>query len=160
MTTDAESRVPGMDSVHDATLAILAAVPRLPTRLVVRAGELAIELVWENQPTPATRIPAGAQEPAAEPPAPAAEGWGGDGICVRAPLVGVFYRAPEPGARPFVAEGDNVSRGQQVGIVEAMKMMVPVEADRAGRVVAVLKENAEPVAYDEPLFALEPASAA
>ena len=53
---------------------------------------------------------------------------------IHAPTVGVFYRAPEPGAPPFVTEGDVVSPGQQVGIVEAMKLMIPVESDRYGRV--------------------------
>ena len=75
---------------------------------------------------------------------------------VRAPSVGVFYRAPEPGAPPFVGEGDTVRPGQQVAIVEAMKLMLPVEADRAGRVVEVLKRDGEPVEYGEVLFVLAP----
>ncbi|WP_343044371.1 acetyl-CoA carboxylase biotin carboxyl carrier protein, partial [Micromonospora maritima] len=75
---------------------------------------------------------------------------------VRAPTVGVFYRAPEPGAKPFVAEGDIVQPGQQVGIVEAMKLMIPVHADAHGTVVEVLRADGAPVEYDEPLLALSP----
>jgi len=78
---------------------------------------------------------------------------------VIAPTVGVFYRAPSPGAAPFVEEGDTVAAGTQVGIVEAMKLMVPVEADRAGRVSKVLKSDGDPVEYGEPLIRLAPVGA-
>ena len=76
---------------------------------------------------------------------------------VRAPIVGTFYRAPEPGARPFVAVGDLVRPGQPVAIVEAMKLMNEVIADRAGRVAAILVEDGQPVEYDQPLVELDPA---
>jgi acetyl-CoA carboxylase biotin carboxyl carrier protein len=66
----------------------------------------------------------------------------------------MFYRCPEPGADPFVREGDVVTTGQQIAIIEAMKLMLPVEAERAGRIVEVLKGDGEPVEYGEPLFAL------
>jgi acetyl-CoA carboxylase biotin carboxyl carrier protein len=75
-------------------------------------------------------------------------------IC--APSVGTFYRAPEPGAKLFVADGDLVRPGQQVAIVEAMKLMLPVDADEAGRVRRVLKQDGEPVEYGEPLIELIP----
>jgi acetyl-CoA carboxylase biotin carboxyl carrier protein len=74
-------------------------------------------------------------------------------------MVGVFYHAREPGAEPFVTVGSVVAAGQQVGIVEAMKLMIPVEASRGGRVTAILKANGEPVEYDEPLFAVQPEAA-
>jgi acetyl-CoA carboxylase biotin carboxyl carrier protein len=70
------------------------------------------------------------------------------------PAVGVFYHAREPGAEPFVSVGAAAEQGQQVGIVEAMKLMIPVEADRGGIVIDVLKANGAAVEYDEPLFAL------
>jgi len=75
---------------------------------------------------------------------------------ITAPAVGVFYAAPEPGAAPFVRAGDVVIVGQQVAIVETMKLMIPVEADRVGRVAEVLKQNGEAVEYAEPLFTLAP----
>jgi len=75
-----------------------------------------------------------------------------DLVC--SPTVGTFYRSPEPGAPPFVAEGDPVQSGQQLAIVEAMKMMLPVEAARDGRVTRILKTDGEPVEYGEPLMEL------
>jgi acetyl-CoA carboxylase biotin carboxyl carrier protein len=74
---------------------------------------------------------------------------------VCAPLVGTFYRAREPGARPFVEVGDEVRPGQQVAVVEAMKLMNCVQADVAGRVVAILVADAEPVEYGQQLLHLE-----
>ncbi|WP_018219504.1 acetyl-CoA carboxylase biotin carboxyl carrier protein [Salinispora pacifica] len=75
---------------------------------------------------------------------------------VRSPIVGTFYRAPEPGAAPFVAVGDRVHPGQVVGIVEAMKLMNEVTADRAGRIAEVLVDDGQPVEYDQPLLAVDP----
>jgi acetyl-CoA carboxylase biotin carboxyl carrier protein len=72
------------------------------------------------------------------------------------PSVGMFYRASEPGAAPFVAEGDTVRAGQQVAIVEAMKLMIPIEADRPGRIVRVLVEDATAIEHGQPLFVLAP----
>jgi acetyl-CoA carboxylase biotin carboxyl carrier protein len=72
--------------------------------------------------------------------------------------VGTFYRAPEPGAAPFVAEGDTVRPGQQVAIIEAMKLMIPVEAERAGEVVEFLVADRAPVEYGQPLMLLREAS--
>ncbi|WP_372440701.1 acetyl-CoA carboxylase biotin carboxyl carrier protein [Nocardia acididurans] len=69
-----------------------------------------------------------------------------------AATVGVFYRAPEPGAKPFVDEGDAVTPGRQVAIVEAMKMMIPVEAERAGLVAEFLVPDATSVEYGQPLI--------
>ncbi|WP_052914431.1 acetyl-CoA carboxylase biotin carboxyl carrier protein [Protofrankia coriariae] len=66
--------------------------------------------------------------------------------------MGVFYRAPEPGAKPFVAEGDLITRGQQVAIIEAMKLMIPVEADASGRVLEILVADGTPVEHGQPLL--------
>jgi acetyl-CoA carboxylase biotin carboxyl carrier protein len=75
---------------------------------------------------------------------------------VTAPLVGTFYRAGEPGARPFVEVGDVIQAGQQIAIVEAMKLMNAVESDQAGRVAEILVADAESVEYAQPLILLEP----
>ena len=71
-------------------------------------------------------------------------------------MVGTFYRAPAPGESPFVEEGDVVVVGQTLCILEAMKLMNEVKADREGRVRKILVENAEPVQYGDVLFELEP----
>ncbi len=75
--------------------------------------------------------------------------------CVPSPMVGTAYLAPEPGAAPFVEVGDQVSAGQTILIVEAMKHMNEVAAPRAGRVVEVLVEDGQPVEYGQPLMIIE-----
>jgi acetyl-CoA carboxylase biotin carboxyl carrier protein len=70
-------------------------------------------------------------------------------------MVGTFYRAPSPGAPPFVEEGDAVAVGQTLCILEAMKLMNEVKADREGIVRRIFPDNAQPVEYGEPLFELE-----
>jgi acetyl-CoA carboxylase biotin carboxyl carrier protein len=77
-------------------------------------------------------------------------------LTIESPMVGTFYRAPSPGAQPFVREGDRVKKGQVVCIVEAMKLMNEIESKVAGRVMKVLVENAQPVEYGQPLFLVEP----
>lgn len=78
-----------------------------------------------------------------------------EGHVVTAPMVGTFYRAPSPGAKPFVEVGQRVSVGDTLCIIEAMKMLNEIEADRAGVVRAILKENGQPVEYGEALFVIE-----
>lgn len=73
----------------------------------------------------------------------------------KSPMVGTFYRASSPEASPFVKEGDTVSTGQTLCIIEAMKTMNQIEADRAGTVRKVLVNNAHPVEFGQPLFVIE-----
>ncbi|MER7013310.1 biotin/lipoyl-containing protein [Saccharopolyspora sp. NPDC000359] len=134
---------------------MLAGLPDSPTALRVRFGDVAVEAEWATtRSTGVAPAPAPAASAAAlpEPAAPTAD----QHQHLRAPSVGVFYRAPEPGADPFVAEGDTIRPGQQVGIVEAMKLMIPVKSEIHGRVVEVLKANGDSVEYDEALFAVVP----
>ena len=72
-------------------------------------------------------------------------------------MVGTFYRAPEPDSDPFVKEREEVISGQQLCIIEAMKLMNPILSETNGRVVKILVEDAQPVEYGQPLFLLEPA---
>lgn len=74
---------------------------------------------------------------------------------VESPMVGTFYRAPSPGAPPFVEEGSSVRKGQALCIIEAMKMMNEIEAPLNGRVVKILCDNGKPVQYSQPLMVLE-----
>jgi acetyl-CoA carboxylase biotin carboxyl carrier protein len=76
---------------------------------------------------------------------------------VTSPIVGTFYRAPNPEADPYVKVGDVVSEGQVMCIVEAMKLMNEIEAEIAGTVVKVYPENGAPVEFGQPLFAIRPA---
>jgi len=76
---------------------------------------------------------------------------------VTSPIVGTFYRAPNPDADPYVKVGDFVEKGQVLCIVEAMKLMNEIESDVSGTIVKVYPENAQPVEFGEPLFAIRPA---
>ncbi|RMD46331.1 MAG: acetyl-CoA carboxylase biotin carboxyl carrier protein [Aquificota bacterium] len=74
---------------------------------------------------------------------------------IKSPLVGTFYRAPSPGAPPFVEEGDIVSKGQVLCIIEALKVMNEIESDINGKIVKILVENGQPVDYGQELFYIE-----
>jgi acetyl-CoA carboxylase biotin carboxyl carrier protein len=77
-----------------------------------------------------------------------------EGHVLKSPMVGTFYRSPAPGASVFVEVGDRVKAGQPVCIIEAMKLLNEIEADRDGVIKAVLVENGEPVEYGQPLFVI------
>ncbi|MCG7599120.1 acetyl-CoA carboxylase biotin carboxyl carrier protein [Halomonas sp. McH1-25] len=96
-----------------------------------------------HQPAPG----AAAAEPS-EAQAPAQP----SGHAVTSPMVGTFYRAPAPGAKPFIEVGQSVKKGETVCIVEAMKMMNQIEADQDGVVEAILVEDGEPVEFDQPML--------
>jgi acetyl-CoA carboxylase biotin carboxyl carrier protein len=158
-----------LDVVCGQVIRLLNAAGETPSRVRVSSGELSAELEWRPAEHAATSpmavTPAGPVHtgnghgrPAPAPPhhndgpAPDAE----ERFQIRSPMVGTFYRSPEPGARPFVEVGSIVDEGTQVAILEAMKLMNPLEADRRGRVTEILVEDASPVEYDQPLFVLEP----
>ena len=102
---------------------------------------------------PALKLPAGAGAPVetVAAGAPALE----DGlIYINSPMVGTFYRQPEPGAEPFAREGDYVKKGQVLCIIEAMKLMNEIECEYEGQLVKVMVENGQPVQYGDQLFAV------
>jgi acetyl-CoA carboxylase biotin carboxyl carrier protein len=141
---------------------LLAEIPRLPSALRVRIGDVGVELEW-NGGTPAAPAPAVATSlppgdtilPAAQPTAGTEEAAQDTSEYVCAPTVGVFFRAPQPGSPPFVVEGDSVSAGQQVAIIEAMKLFLPVEAEKAGRVTRILAADGGSVEFGERLIAID-----
>jgi acetyl-CoA carboxylase biotin carboxyl carrier protein len=94
---------------------------------------------------PAAAAPAAVAPAASEPALP-------DGHVVKSPMVGTFYRASAPGAKPIVEVGQSVAVGDVLCIIEAMKLMNEIEADAAGTIKAILVENGEPLEYGEPLF--------
>jgi acetyl-CoA carboxylase biotin carboxyl carrier protein len=135
-----------LDRVRQSAAELLARLEHPPRTLHLRAGDVAISIDW---PEPGTAAPAPVPRTADDAAA------GGEGRrTVTAQAVGVFYRAPEPGADPFVGEGDLIRPGQQLAIIEAMKLMIPVRSELDGRIVEILKKDGEPVEYGEPLFAL------
>ncbi|GAB3842835.1 hypothetical protein GCM10029963_16510 [Micromonospora andamanensis] len=134
-------------------------------RLRLRLGDAELEVEWDRPVGPDQGAPSGRPDSAT---APAPRSPAGPSVAlsaaapatrisVRSPMVGTFYRAPQPGEAPFVAVGDLVRPGQVVGIVEAMKLMNEIAADRPGRVVEVLVADGQPVEYDQPLVVLDPA---
>ena len=101
--------------------------------------------------------PAPAVAPAtpAAPVAAAAPAAASADQTVTAPMVGTFYSAAAPGAKPFVDIGSEVKAGDVLCIIEAMKMMNQIESDKAGRIVSVLAKNGDPVEFGQPLFVIE-----
>lgn len=119
-----------------------------------RSESTQVRLIFEKKIPPAASAPvavaeARPQAAQAEAPAPAAPA---PGLTVCSPLAGVFYRAPRPGAPPFVEAGASVGAGDTLCIIEAMKLMNELESDVDGVVVAILPQNGRPVEYGEPLF--------
>ena len=120
------------------------------TRLTVAAGHPAA------QPPAPTQAPAPASPPpVAERPEPAPAETASSGHEITSPMVGTFYSGPAPGAKPFVDLGSRVEVGDTLCIVEAMKMMNPIEADVDGTVVSILAENGAPVEFGQVLFLIE-----
>jgi len=103
------------------------------------------EAVAAAAPAAAAAAPAAA--PAEAAPVP-------QGHVVKAPMVGTFYRAPNPGAAPFVDVGQTVKEGDPLCIIEAMKLLNEIEADKSGVIKEILVENGEPVEYGQPLFVI------
>lgn len=119
-------------------------------RIVNRNGAAPVQV---HQPVTIAQpmaVPAPAQEAAPAPAAPKQTG-----TPLTSPMVGTFYRAPSPGADPFVKVGDTVKKGQVVCIIEAMKLLNEVEADMDGTIKEVCVENGQPVEFGQSLFIIE-----
>ncbi|QUG99419.1 acetyl-CoA carboxylase biotin carboxyl carrier protein subunit [Saccharopolyspora erythraea] len=154
------TRIAGEAPEHGDSLAtlraeaerLMRAAGRPVRRVSLRAGGNAIEVDWETGDEPA-----GAAAPVGPADPPVEEAAGEDrAIRVVAPLVGTFYHAPSPGDAPFVEVGDVVEEGQQLGIIEAMKLMNPITADRPGRVRAIRVPDGDLVEFEQVLVELDP----
>ncbi|MBX3592647.1 MAG: acetyl-CoA carboxylase biotin carboxyl carrier protein, partial [Burkholderiaceae bacterium] len=104
-------------------------------------------------PAPVAAAAAPGAPGSAAPAAPAPEAPAGH--LVKSPMVGTFYRSAQPGADPFVSVGSQVKEGDTLCIIEAMKLMNEIEADKSGTIKAVLVDNGSPVEFGQPLFAIE-----
>jgi acetyl-CoA carboxylase biotin carboxyl carrier protein len=126
-------------------------ISRMPTGGVVTHVQPAIMQAPVAAPAPVAAAPAvpatagGAAAPARRP----------NEHVVAAPMVGTFYGAPSPGAKPFVEIGSEVKEGQVLCIIEAMKMMNQIESDKAGKITAIMATNGDPVEFGQPLFVIE-----
>lgn len=119
---------------------------------IVKAGAAPVAVAM---PLVQAQPVAAAQPAAAAAAAPVAEAAAETGHVVKSPMVGTFYRASSPGAKAFAEVGDQVKEGQAVCIIEAMKIMNEIEADKAGTITKILVDNGQPVEYGQPLFVIE-----
>ena len=149
-----------IDLVEDSGIAELEVTEGEEKVKIVKGGGAGKEVVvLSPSAVPVAVPPAQAFAPAAAPvatapaaaPAPAAP-TALEGHIIKSPMVGTFYRAGSPGAKPFVEVGDTVKVGQTICVIEAMKLMNEIEADKDGVVKAIMVENAQPVEYGEPLM--------
>jgi acetyl-CoA carboxylase biotin carboxyl carrier protein len=130
----------------------------------INEGEESVRISRYGQGAPAAPAPiqyaaAAPVAPAAEAPASAAPEAAGDSVpsghVVNSPMVGTFYTAPSPGAKDFSKVGDSVSEGDTICIIEAMKILNQIEADKSGTIKAILVENGQPVEFGQPLIVIE-----
>ena len=118
------------------------------------AAAVAVQPVYATAAAPiaaAATAPAAAPAAAATPAAPAAE----TGHIVKSPMVGTFYRASSPNAKPFGDIGQQIKEGEAICIIEAMKIMNEIEADKSGTITKILVENGQAVEFGQPLFVIE-----
>ncbi|HUG84372.1 MAG TPA: acetyl-CoA carboxylase biotin carboxyl carrier protein [Euzebya sp.] len=161
MSTDEPGTVAGdtptdqLRQLCEETEALARRMTGTMRRLAVQAGDYRVEVEWEPPPVAGTVMmaaPAMGQAPAADVAPADAEP---PGHAITAPLVGTFYRAPEPGAAAFVEEGGPIEAGQHVAIVEAMKIMNRIESDVTGTVRAILVEDGEMVEFGQKLMIVD-----
>lgn len=149
-----------LEAVCRSLTELARATPKPPRRIRMQDGQTRVEVEWPDPfhaeaphaPAVDASVAGGKSDtPATDPMEPSS--------CVRAPMVGTFYHAADPDSPPFVRVGDMVQQGQQVGVLEAMKIMNCITAEAGGRVVEMVAANAQRVEFDEPLIVLEPVAA-
>jgi len=124
------------------------------SRMAPAAGVQPLTQVAHTAAPPPGVVPRGAELPAALAEAAGAKAKANEHV-ITAPMVGTFYAAPSPGAKPFVEIGDEIKVGQVLCVIEAMKMMNQIEADKAGRIASIMARNGDPVEFGQPLFVIE-----
>jgi acetyl-CoA carboxylase biotin carboxyl carrier protein len=125
----------------DGKVRIVKSEPAAPSMMTYMPPPMAAHAVLPGAPAPA---------PAAAPAEPEETGH-----VVKSPMVGTFYRSATPGGKPFIEVGTAVKEGEPVCIIEAMKIMNEIEADRSGTVTKILAENGQAVEFGQPLFVIE-----
>jgi acetyl-CoA carboxylase biotin carboxyl carrier protein len=149
-----------IDLVQESGIAELEVTEGEEKVKIVKGGGAHRELVTVPVPTPVLSAPAPFQVAASAGSATPVPVLGAveeapsslEGHLVKSPMVGTFYRSASPGAKPFVEVGDSVKVGQPICIIEAMKLMNEIEADKDGVIKAIMVENGQPVEYGEALI--------
>jgi acetyl-CoA carboxylase biotin carboxyl carrier protein len=137
-----------IDLVQESGIAELEITEGEEKVRIAKGGQVSVAHV------PAGPLPAAVAAAAPGPDPSVAESPGPARHTLNAPMVGTFYRAPAPDAKPFAEVGQQIKEGETVCIIEAMKLMNEIEADASGTVVEILVENGQPVEYGQPLFVI------
>jgi acetyl-CoA carboxylase biotin carboxyl carrier protein len=124
---------------------------RIVKSLTAANQPAAAQVHYMSAPAPQSAAPSAAAAPEAAPAVPAQPAASANHM-IKAPMVGTFYASSSPEAKPFASVGDAVKQGQTVCIIEAMKIMNEIEADKSGTIVKILAESAQGVEYGQPLF--------
>ncbi|MFE6285165.1 acetyl-CoA carboxylase biotin carboxyl carrier protein [Streptomyces sp. NPDC057877] len=151
--TDSGAAAMTVAELRTQTRLLARELPGTLRRITLRAGALSVDVEWETTPA----APAAAPAPAEHTPQPADPPPSTDLVRVTAPLVGTYYQAASPGAEPFVKVGDTVEAGQQLAVIEAMKLLNSITAEVRGTVQAIHVSDGEVVEYAQPLIDLVPA---
>jgi len=145
-----------IDLVEDSGIAELEVTEGEENVKIVKGGATGVPVPGQAVPSPTSgQSRAAIASPAAPAPGPTPPSEAPtslDAHMVKSPMVGTFYRSASPGAKPFVEVGDTVKIGQAICIIEAMKLMNEIEADKDGVIKAIMVENGQPVEYGEPLM--------
>lgn len=152
-----------LDATRASVVELLERSRVHPAAVRIAVGEISVEMDWTHGEAPASGVSTPAKlafgsldpTPTSKAPTPGAS-TEMTAVPLVAPAVGVFYRAPEPGAAPFVESGDTVVPGQKVALIEVMKLLIPVEADRHGTVSEIVCENAAAVEYGQTVLTVVP----
>jgi acetyl-CoA carboxylase biotin carboxyl carrier protein len=145
----------GVDEVEISRKDFKLLIKKNPVQTVTAVSAVPAQVTAALPAAPAPVAAAPAAAPVAA--APVAEPKADNLITVKSPMIGTFYRSPNPESPVFVNVGDEIKPGKVVCIIEAMKLFNEIESEVSGRIVKVLVDNATPVEYDQPLFLVEPA---
>jgi len=144
-----------IDLVSDSNVSELEITEAEGTVRIVKSAPAPVAMVTQMAaPAPVAMAAPVAAAPAAAAPAPAVEA-APVGHTVKSPMVGTFYRSSSPGAKAFAEVGQQVKEGETICIIEAMKILNEIEADKAGTITKILAENGQAVEYGAPLFIIE-----
>jgi acetyl-CoA carboxylase biotin carboxyl carrier protein len=144
-----------IDLVSDSNVSELEITEAEGKVRIVKSAPAPVAMVTQMMAAPAAAAPAPASVAAAPAPVAAAVEAVPAGHTVKSPMVGTFYRSSSPGAKSFVEIGSQVKEGDTICIIEAMKILNEIEADKAGTITQILAENGQAVEYGAPLFIIE-----
>ena len=144
-----------IDLVSDSNVSELEITEAEGKVRIVKGQPAMVQMAPAVMPMAAPAVSAAAPAAPAVAAAPAAAEQAPAGHSVKSPMVGTFYRASSPGAKPFVEVGAQVKEGDTVCIIEAMKILNEIEADKSGTITKILCENGQAVEYGQPLFVIE-----